>query len=203
MKKSTTIILSAALSLSCMASCFAMVKEHQANIGEIYQGMTAEQVVAVQRFDYNRTNLARNRYGLTFKNGLYVEFTGNAVSYIEVPNNCGVKTADSLHVGSTMGRVEDALGRADYIEGNYHIYQASGQKDIAFVYDKDQKVAMIYSGLSYEDEEKARKKEEEIKIKKKSNRDVGNDMERASRQARNIYWNLRDIFGHHRGGWRW
>lgn len=203
MKSIKTILTTIVLTFAISASAFAMVKEHQANIGDIHQGMTEKQVIAVQGKDFIRTNLARNRYSLTFKNNLYVEFTGNIVSYIEVLKSRNVLTADSLHVGSTMGQVEDALGRADYVEGNYHIYQASGKKDIAFVYDKDLIVTMMYSGLSYEDEEKNRKKEEEAKHSKRYKKDIGKDIENGTRQARNIYWNLRDIFGRRHGGWRW
>lgn len=201
MKKLFTTLLTI-VTIVMASSAFAMVKEHQATLGGVSQNMSIEQVEAALGKNYTRTKLAKNRYSLIFANGFYVEMTGNMVTYMEVDRNNGVATYDGLHVGSTMGQVEDALGRADHQEGNFHIYRASGQKDIAFIYNGD-KVGAIYSGISFEDEEKIRK-EEENKSRAKNRIDVGDEIVIRTRQAREIYWNLRDIFHHHRyRGYRW
>lgn len=206
MKKLLYIVMT--LLVTCYAfSAHAMIKERQASIANICQQMTLDEVHNVHGDSYTRISLARNRFGVQYRDGLYVEFTGNAVSYIEVNKNDNLVTYDGLHIGSTMGNVEDALGRADYIDGNYHVYQASGKKDLAFVYDKNNKVALIYSGLSYEDEENI--KNNKNKEKKNNNGNVVRDplrnYEIASYRIRNIYWNLKSVFNHHGrcGGWRW
>ena len=196
MKNIVKTIMVVALVLLTNTS-FAMIKERQANIGGLCQGMSIEQVENTLGKNYTRTNQARNRYSLIYPNGPYVEITGNMVTYIEVARNNGVETYDGLHVGSTMGEVEDTLGRADYEDGNFHLYRASGKKDIAFAYTKDNVVATIYSGISYEDEEAVRKEEEN---NKRERIDVGDEIVIRTRQLREAYWNLRDVFNH--GGYR-
>lgn len=206
MKKLLYIIVT--LLVTCYAcSGYAMVQERQASIANISQQMSLEDVHRAHGDSYTRISLARNRFGVQYNDGLYVEFTGNAVSYIEVNKNKNLTTYDGLHVGSTMGNVEDALGRADYIDGNFHVYQASGKKDIAFVYDKGNKVVLIYSGLSYEDEENIRKNKDKDKKTNNGNpvRDPLRNYEIASYRLRNIYWNLKSVFNHHGhcNGWNW
>lgn len=176
---------------------YAMVKEAQASIDGVSQKMTFEEVKKSHGEAFTRTNLARNRFGIEYKSGLYIEFTGNAVSYIEVSRNKRLCSHDGLHVGSSLGSVEDALGRADTIQGNFHLYQASNKKDLGFVYNKDNTVVMMYSGLSYEDEENIRRENEKIKSKNnRPRRDIGSEIERGSRQLRNTYWNLKSVFNH-------
>lgn len=206
MKHILFVIVTALLIAVSGTTGYAMVREAQASIDGVSQNMTYEQVKNLHGENYTRTNLARNRYAIEYKNGLYVEFTGNAVSYIQAENNRKLCSYDGLHVGSSLGQVEDALGRADTIQGNYHLYQASGKKDIGFVYNKDNTVVLMYSGLSYEDEENIRRENEKIKNKNNNRRrrDIGAEIERGSRQLRNIYWNLRSIHKHRGGyGWGW
>lgn len=201
MRKITSILF--AIMVMVSATSYAMVKEAQATIGGVAQYMTSREVVNTQGNPTLRTNLARNRYALEFKSGMYVEFTGDSVSYIEAKTR-NILTEDGLHVGSTLGNVEDQLGRADMEEGNFHIYQASGKKDIAFVYDKNNKVQLIYSGLSYEDEEHLKQAGNKNNDKNKVRKDVGRDIELASYRLRNIYWNLRSVFDRkHNRNWGW
>lgn len=196
--KKLLLLIAAVITFATSSVSYAMVKENQAYINGICQEMTVQQVEETLGKGYTRTNLAKNRYSLLYPGGFYVEITGNIVTYIENDRNNGVTTRDGLHVGSTMAEVEDALGRADFEEGNFHIYRASGKKDIAFVYTNDKKVATIYSGMSYEDEENIRK--EDLKKSRAKNKiDIGDEIVIRTRQMREAYWNLKSVFNHGKG----
>jgi len=206
MKNSIRTLIFTIILTAMTVTGFAMVQERQAYLGGISQEMTLAQVESILGKNYTRTKLARNHYSMVYTNGFYIEITGDIVTYMETDRNNGIETYDGLHVGSTMAQVEDVLGRADHEEGNFHLYRASGKKDIAFVYTNDKKVASIYSGISYEDEENIRK-EEMKKSRAKQRVDIGDEIVIRTRQMREAYWNLKDVFNHHgrryHRGWRW
>lgn len=200
MRNSIKTIITTVLLVLITTTASAMVKEQQAYLGGICQGMTIKEVQLALGKDYEKTKLDNNRYAYRYANGFYVETAGNIVTYFENDKDNGIETVDKLHVGSTMGQVEDALGEADHKAGNYHIYKASGEKDIVFIYNVDKKVADIHSGTSYEDEQNI-KKEEENEKRSRNRIDVGDEIVIRTRQMREAYWNLRDVFNHGRHRW--
>lgn len=202
-KKSVTgLLLGLLLTLACTAGfvtdAYAMLRADQGKIASLNVGMTARGMEAMRNTcgiqEYEKEKIGKNRYAYRYFDGVYVETVGNEVNYIATEKDHAA-TFDGLKVNQSLQDVEDRLGRADKVEGNLHIYYVSGENELCFIYDKNKIVRRIFSGTSYEEIKQKEKKD------RKNKTDVGDEIQRRTRQVRDIFWTAEGIFGRHRPYW--
>lgn len=111
----SALLISAILSSLCMAS---PIPESRFSIGGITPNSSPEYVESIYGLPADRKYVP-SMYGRSLQwsyNGTFIiRFADNAANYITVKANNGIKTADGIHVGSTLAELKGAYGEPIHI----------------------------------------------------------------------------------------